>query len=157
MEELEINPASAKFQNQEIAPMHTAEHLLNGTMVRLFGCRRACRAHVERTKSKLDYDFGRQLTPDEVARVETAVNEAIDADVPVTFEYVRQSDVAGRFDLERLPDDATPTVRIVKIGDYDECLCTGAHVEHTAQVGRFRITSTSCRDGRLRIVFRLAR
>lgn len=41
----------------EYPPMHTAEHILNGTMVKMFGCGRAVSAHVERTKSKLDYDF----------------------------------------------------------------------------------------------------
>ncbi len=34
---------------QEYPPMHTAEHLLNGTMVKMFGCQRSRNAHVERT------------------------------------------------------------------------------------------------------------
>jgi hypothetical protein len=86
---------------------------------------------------------------------ENKVNEVIDADMPITMEYVNQNDVAQRFDLDRLPDGATQTVRIVYVGDYDECLCSGAHVEHTAQIGRFRISSTRFQDGTLRLVFRL--
>lgn len=35
--------------------MHTAEHILNGTMVRMFGCTRSRNAHIERKKSKCDY------------------------------------------------------------------------------------------------------
>ena len=113
-------------------------------------------AHVERTKSKLDYALDRALTDDEVRAIEAKVNEVIAADLPVTIEYAQQADVADRFNLERLPDGASETVRIVRVGDYDECLCAGTHVEHTAQIGTFRITSTRWQDGRQRIVFRLS-
>ena len=136
--------------------MHTAEHILNATMVRMMGCGRHVNAHVERTKSKLDYALERALTDDEVRTIEAAVNEVIAADLPVTIEYAQQADVADRFNLERLPDGASETVRIVRVGDYDECLCAGTHVEHTAQIGTFRITSTRWQDGRQRIVFRLS-
>ena len=151
MEEPVIN----EHNKQEFPPAHTAEHILNGTMVKMFGCRRAKSAHVERKKSKLDYDFPRALTPEEVEAVERRVNEVIDADVPVVMEFAQQNDVAERFDLERLPQGATQTVRIVRVGDYDECLCAGSHVEHTAQIGHFRISSTRFQDGTLRLVFRL--
>ena len=140
---------------QEFPPMHTAEHLLNGTMVALYGCGRHVSAHVERTKSKLDYQFPRPLTDDEIRAIEDRVNDAIRADVPVTMEFITQADAAQRFSLDRLPDDASDTVRVVHIGDYDQCLCVGSHVEHTAQIGIFRITSTRWADGKLRIVFRL--
>ena len=83
------------------------------------------------------------------------MNEVIDADMPVVMEFAQQNDVAERFDLERLPQGATQTVRIVRVGDYDECLCAGSHVEHTAQIGHFRISSTRFQDGTLRLVFRL--
>lgn len=135
--------------------MHTAEHILNATMVKTFGCGRHVNAHVERTKSKLDYAFPRALTADEVSHLEAQVNAVIAADLPVTEEFATQAQVAHRFALERLPDDASDMVRIVHVGDYDACLCAGAHVQHTAQIGTFRITSTRYQDGLLRIVFRL--
>lgn len=155
---MEINEASEKFRGDEIAPMHTAEHILNGTMVKMFGCRRAQSSHIERKKSKCDYALPHPLTPDEVQAVEDRVNTVITADMPVAFEFAEVGSLEdGRFDLSRLPQDATQTVRIVHIGDYDECLCVGAHVAHTAQVGRFRISSTRYQDGVQRIVFRLDR
>ena len=151
-----MEPKLNEHNKQEYPPMHTAEHILNATMVRMLGCGRHVSAHVERTKSKLDYALDRALTDDEVRAIEAAVNEVIAADLPVTVEYARQADVADRFNLERLPDGASETVRIVRVGDYDECLCAGTHVEHTAQIGTFRITSTRWQDGRQRIVFRLS-
>ena len=52
---MEINQAAPKFQDASIAPMHTTEHIVNRTMVNLFGCERAVSAHIERKKSKLDF------------------------------------------------------------------------------------------------------
>ena len=60
-----------------------------------------------------------------------------------------------RFDMSRLPEGASDTVRVVRIGDYDQCLCAGTHVSHTSEIGTFRITSTRFNDGVQRIVFKL--
>lgn len=145
-----------EHNKNEYAPMHSAEHILNGTMVKMFGCKRAKSAHIERKKSKCDYDFPRPLSEKEVADIETRVNEVISAGMPVTMEFAAVEDVADRFDLERLPDNASSTVRIVHIGDYDECLCVGNHVNNTSEIGEFRISSTRFQDGTLRLVFRLS-
>ena len=67
---MQINEASSKFRDMSIAPMHTAEHILNGTMVKLIGCRRADNAHVERKKSKCDYVLSKALTPEQIQQIE---------------------------------------------------------------------------------------
>lgn len=152
---MQINEASSKFRDVSIAPMHTAEHILNGTMVKLIGCRRAENAHIERKKSKCDYILPYALSEEQIQAIENRVNEVIEADMSVTVEYAVQEDVKERFDMQRLPDGASETVRIVHVGDYDECLCVGAHVERTSQIGKFRISSTRYQDGIQRIVFRL--
>lgn len=132
-----------EHNKQEYPPMHTAEHIINQTMIRLFGCGRSVEAHIERKKSKLDYALPTAPTEEEVKRLEEAVNEVIDRHLPVTTEFITQQEACGRFDLERLPEGASNTVRVVHVGDYDECLCIGTHVENTAQIGRFQILSHS--------------
>ena len=97
----------------------------------------------------------RPLTDDEIASLENYVNNAIDADVEVTEEFITQAQAMARFDLSRLPDNASETVRVVHIGDFDQCLCAGTHVKRTSDIGRFRISSTRYQDGVQRIVFRL--
>lgn len=124
-------------------------------MNQLYHCGRAFSAHVERTKSKLDFHLGHALSEEDIRQIEQRVNEVITADLPVWMEIAKKSELGERFDLSRLPDDASETVRIVHIGDYDECLCVGAHVEHTAQIGHFRISSSRWQDGIQRLVFRL--
>lgn len=148
-------PILNEHNKEEYPPMHTAEHILNGTMVKLFGCRRAQNAHIERRKSKCDYDLPAALSPEQIASVEARVNEVIAAHLPVTMEYITRDEARGRFDMERLPEDASATLRVVRVGDYDECLCVGSHVSNTAEIGHFRISSTRYEAGRFRIVFRL--
>lgn len=123
--------------------MHTAEHIINQTMIRLFGCGRSVEAHIERKKSKLDYALAEAPTEEQVKQLEKRVNEVIDSHLPVTTEFITQQEACGRFDMERLPEGASDTVRVVHVGDYDECLCIGTHVENTAEIGQFQIVSDS--------------
>lgn len=153
--ETESLPFLNKHHKEEFPPMHTAEHILNGTMNRLYHCGRAFRSHVEKTKTKLDYHMNQQLSQEQIIDLEKRVNEVINANLPVKMEFAKKTDVADRFDLKRLPNDASKTVRIVHVGDYDECLCIGKHVENTSMIGHFRISSTNWQDSIQRIVFRL--
>lgn len=139
----------------EYPPMHTCEHILNQTMVRMFGCERSRNAHIERKKSKINYDLADEPTERQIAEIARKVNEVITADLPVTYAYVSRDAVPENVPLDKLPDAAEDTLRLVRVGDYDVCACIGAHVEHTAQIGRFHINSTSYRDGQFRIVFKL--
>jgi len=137
--------------------MHTAEHLLNRTMVEMFGCGRAFSAHIEKKKSKCDYRFERPLADADIARIEAAVNARIDANLPVTERFVDRANAEAAFDLARLPDAAGERIRIVSVGEYDACPCIGPHVACTGEIGRFRITTTDFTDGVLRVRFKLKR
>ncbi len=140
----------------EYPPMHTTEHVLNRTMVGMFGCSRAVSAHIERKKSKCDYELVRSPTLEEIAELERRVNEVIARALPVTVEFMSRADAAAFVDLARLPSDASDTVRIVRIGDYDVCACAGSHVANTREIaGAFRIISSDWADGRWRVRFKL--
>ncbi len=151
MEENKIN----EHNKQEYPPMHTAEHLLNGEIARRYGCGRAFSAHIECKKSKLDYHMERPLTPEELKDLENYINSIVAEDVAVTEEFITQKEAMDRFDMSRLPEDASDTVRVVRISSYEECLCAGTHVDHTAEIGTFRISSSRYQDGVQRIVFKL--
>ena len=110
-------PTLNSHNKLEYEPAHSCEHLLNATMVKMFGCPRSRNAHVEKKKSKCDYI----LEPREQA--------------------------AAIVDLSKLPEDASDTLRIVRIGDYDACACIGAHVKNTSEIGTFKIISHSYAEG----------
>lgn len=137
--------------------MHTAEHILNKTMVSLFGIGRAFSSHLERKKSKCDYKFNRALTVEEEKLIEDLVNEQLMRHLPVEEHWLTKANAENRYNLTRLPEDAEDEIRIVTIGDYDACPCIGAHVQNTAEVGQFVLGSSSFENGVLRIRFKLNR
>ena len=145
-----------EHNKQEYPPMHTCEHIVNRTMVNIFGCGRAVSAHIERKKSKLAFALPKAPSVEDIENIEKTVNEVIARHLPVTTEFITQEEAVGRFDLKRLPDNASDTVRIVRVGDYDECLCIGLHVTNTSEIGTFRIISSDYKDGIFRIRFKLA-
>ena len=152
---METNQPAAKFQDMSIAPMHTVEHILNQTMIRLFGCERSRNAHIERKKSKCDYALPTAPTEEQITAIETQVNNVIAQDLPITIEFVTRDKVPAGVDLGKLPADASETLRIVRIGDYDTCACIGTHVARTGEIGTFHIISHSYENGTLRLRFKL--
>lgn len=136
--------------------MHSAEHILNGTMVKVFNRGRSFSAHIEKKKSKCDYkNFERNLTDEELKDIETRVNTVIKAELPVTESFVSRAEAEKMFNLERLPDEVGDEIRVIKIGDYDACPCIGIHVENTREIGSFRIISSGFENDILRIRFKL--
>ena len=83
------------------------------------------------------------------------MNELIEQDMPVTFQFVTRAELEGiimdaepdspdaKLSTDRLPDDASETIRLVRIGDYDVCPCIGKHVRSTSQIGRFELLGTN--------------
>ena len=144
--------------NKEYEPaMHSAEHILNQTMVRIFNCGRAFSAHIEKKKSKCDYKFDRDLTETEKQDIENRVNAVIKQNLPVYEEFVNREEAGQSFNLERLPETAKELLRVIKVGEYDSCLCSGKHVENTSEIGTFKIISTSFNEGVLRLRFKVTR
>lgn len=137
--------------------MHSVEHILNQTMVRLYGCGRCFTAHIERKKSKCDYYFDHALTDEEISDIQSRVNNIIDSDLPVTESFVPKDTAEGLYNTQKVPNTIDGNLRIIHIGDYDACPCIGEHVSSTGEIGTFRITTTSYSDGKLRIRFKLSR
>ena len=137
--------------------MHTAEHLLNATMVKTFGCPRSRNAHIEKKKSKCDYILDTCPSDEEIQAIENQVNETIQRHLPVTIEYMTQEEAKEIVDLSKLPADASDTLRIIRIGDYDACACIGLHVSNTSEIGTFKIISHDYNEEKktLRLRFKL--
>ena len=152
---MEQQPILNEHNKQEYPPMHTAEHILNATMVKMFGCPRSRNAHIERKKSKCDYQLAEAPTAEQVAELEARVNEVIDRHLYVTVEFVDRDHVPPEVDLGKLPADASETLRLVRVGDYDVCACAGTHVQNTAEIGSFKIISHDYNDGTWRVRFKL--
>lgn len=150
-------PQLNEHNKAEYPPMHTTEHILNQTMVRMFGCERSRNAHIERKKSKCDYQLPAEPTAEQIAEIEKRVNEIIAQEMPVTTEFCKRNEVPAEVDLGKLPSDASDTLRLVRVGNYDVCACIGTHVDNTREIGMFKIISHSWEDGTLRLRFKLVK
>lgn len=153
--ETDTQPILNAHNKAEHEESHSCEHILNGTMVKMFGCPRSKNAHIERKKSKCDYLLENEPTAEQVAAVEAKVNEEIAKNHDVTVEFMSRDEAAKIEDLSKLPEDASETLRIVRIGDYDACACIGAHVSNTSEIGTFKIISHSFADGVWRLRWKI--
>jgi Ser-tRNA(Ala) deacylase AlaX len=135
--------------------MHTAEHILNSVMDKMYHCGRSFNSHIESRKSKCDYRIKKGLSGKEVTAVEKTVNEIIKLSIPVGEETVSRREADKNYFTGKLPADAGENIRIIRIGNFDVCPCIGQHVSNTSEIGSFSITSADFNEGILRIRFKL--
>ncbi len=146
-----------EHHKEEFPPAHTAEHLLNQLMVRMFECERSRNAHIERKKSKMTFVIDHKPSRQEEKEIEAEMNRLIGEDLPVTYEFVDRDHIPAYVKVDRLPEDASETLRLVRIGDYDVCPCIGRHVRSTGQIGKFVMLGTNWDEAShsLRIRFKI--
>ncbi|MCL8024233.1 alanine--tRNA ligase [Nocardioides bruguierae] len=94
---------------------------------------------------RLDFGWTQALTPAQVKDIETVSNEALRADLPVSWQYMSlpEAKVWGAIALFGETYDESQ-VRVVEIGGpWSRELCGGTHVDHSSQVGTVVLTSES--------------
>ena len=91
---------------KEFEPIHTAEHILNQTMIRMFGCERSKTNHIEKKKSKCDYLLPENPDQNQIQQIEDRVNDIIALNLPVTESYVNRENTPSNVDVSKLPEDA---------------------------------------------------
>ena len=148
---MELNEAKKDYNE----PMHTTEHILNQTMVRMFGCGRSMNAHIERNKSKCDYTLSQAPTEAQIEEITNRVNDVIGQQLPVTESLMNREEASRIADLSKLSADASEILRIIKVGEYDACACIGQHVKNTSEIGRFEILTHDFENGRWRVRWRV--
>ena len=85
--------------------MHSAEHILNQTMVSMFGCERSFNNHIEKKKSKCDFNFPHPLSEKEILELEKRVNDVIKSSVQVTATFHSADEAVKLYNLKKIPDD----------------------------------------------------
>ena len=132
---------------------HAADHMIAGTIWRMLGGV-TIGLHESDEVSTIDIAMpgGRtHLTADEIARVESHVNDQIQRDVPIRCWFPSPDE------LETLPLRKKPTVsehiRVVAIGDEEMVACGGTHPSTAGQLGLVKIVSVAPARGKLRLGF----
>ncbi|HNX23570.1 MAG TPA: hypothetical protein PKG60_05950, partial [Spirochaetota bacterium] len=110
--------------------MHTAEHILNAVMTKHYGSR-SFSTHVEKKKSRCDYRINSAPTDEEILSIENEINKIIEQKFEVTEKFISRNEADSIFNLEKLPESAGDTIRIIQIGCFDDYPCIGEHVNNT--------------------------
>ncbi|MDD7268817.1 MAG: alanine--tRNA ligase [Treponema sp.] len=133
-------------QSDVTTKYHTATHLLQQALVNVLGNQVAQKgSNITNERMRFDFTFERPMTPEEIKQVEAIVNEKIKEDLPVTMEVMPLADAqaAGAralFTNKYGEDVMVYTVgRDVKNDWFSKEVCGGPHVQHTAQIGEFKI------------------
>lgn len=119
---------------------HTATHLLHQALRDMFGTKlHQTGSNITSERVRFDFNFDRNLTPEEVKKIEGIVNEKIRANLPVHFEMLslakaKEIGAIGLFD-----EKYGQKVKVYFIGNYSKEFCGGPHVKSTNKVGKFSI------------------
>ena len=125
-----------------IARNHSSVHLLDAALREVLGTHiRQAGSYVDNNEARFDFTHFSAVTPEELARVELLVNEKILEGIDVnTFETdIESAKASGAIAL--FGEKYGKTVRVVKMGDFSAELCGGTHIDNTAKIGMFKITS----------------
>lgn len=131
-----------KERRQAICRSHTATHLLQQALREVLG------SHVEQAGSYTDADHVRfdfthfaAMTPEEIAKVESIVNDAILEGMTVRTDEMPIEEAKKLGAMALFGEKYGDVVRVVRAGDYSIEFCGGTHLDNTAKAGMFKIVS----------------
>lgn len=149
-------------QSEITTKYHTATHLLQQALVDVLGDQVAQKgSNINNERMRFDFTFERPMTPEEIKKVEDIVNQKIKEDLPVTMEILplekaKEEGARALFTNKYGEDVKVYTIgRDPKTDWFSKEVCGGPHVQHTAQIGDFKITkeqSSSAGVRRIRAV-----
>jgi alanyl-tRNA synthetase len=124
------------------AANHTATHLLNAALRSILGDHvRQAGSLVEPQRLRFDFTHPKALTAEEIVAVERLVNDWILTDAHRHVEVMTPGEAIASGAVSLVGEDYGEAVRVLSFGSFSKELCGGTHVDHTSQIGSFRIVS----------------
>ncbi len=126
--------------SEQTTRLHTATHLLHGALRKVLGTEVGQKgSNITAERLRFDFTFGRKMTPEEIAEVQRLVNEAIQADVPITCEEMTVPEAKTSGALGFFESKYGDRVKVYTMGPYSKEICGGPHASHTGELGSFKI------------------
>lgn len=127
-------------ESEQTKRLHTATHLLNEALRRVLSKDiKQKGSNITSERLRFDFNFLRKLTPEEIKKIEDAVNRAIQKAMPVTREKMKLEKALVSGAQAEFGAKYPPEVWVYSIGDFSKEICTGPHVVNTKGLGKFKI------------------
>ena len=133
-------------QSEVTTKYHTATHLLQQALVNVLGDQVAQKgSNINNERMRFDFTFERPMTKEEIQQVEDIVNAKIKEDLPVTMEIMSLEEAKASGARALFTNKYGEDVKVYTIGRdpkndwFSKEVCGGPHVQHTAQIGDFKI------------------
>ena len=131
-----------EIKRNMIRKHHSSAHLLQSALKEVVGDHISqAGSYVDEGKMRFDFTHYKKLTDEELAAIETKVNEAILASYPVVTDIMSIEEAKNSGAIALFDDKYHDEVRVVSMGDYSKELCGGTHVSNTSEIGVFVIRS----------------
>jgi alanyl-tRNA synthetase len=119
---------------------HTATHLLHKALRDVLGTSVEQRgSNITGDRMRFDFSHPQKMTPEELRKVETLVNDAITRDLPVHYEEMTVNEARARGAIGLFEERYGDRIKVYVVGEFSSEICGGPHVRHTGQIGRFKI------------------
>ena len=126
--------------SEQTTKLHTATHLLQAALRKVLGEEVHQKgSNITPERLRFDFTFGRKMTPEEIKQVEDLVNEAIKADAPVSYEEMSAQEALASGAMGLFEERYGDKVRVYSMGTFSKEICGGPHVNHTGELGSFKI------------------
>jgi alanyl-tRNA synthetase len=143
----------------ETTKLHTATHLLHKALHMVLGdhvSQKGSNITVERLR--FDFSHPTKITPEELQKIESIVNEQIGKNLPVTMKIMKKADAlnsgAFGFFVEKYGDE----VKVYTVGDengawFSKEICGGPHVSFTGELEHFTIVKEEAVSAGIRRIY----
>ena len=147
-QELSRTATQGKFKSgladnsEQTTKLHTASHLLLAALRIVLKDKNIIQkgSNITPERLRLDFNFSRKLTDEELKEAERLVNQEIKKSCQVIREEMspneaRKKGAGGIFD-----EKYGEIVSVYTLGDFSKEICAGPHVKNTCEIGRLKIT-----------------
>ncbi|GHV80948.1 alanyl-tRNA editing protein [Spirochaetia bacterium] len=158
-EKLRPGPAELvldRVRRRDFTVLHTAQHLLSGTILRMTGAPTVSMHLGEDVADgshpcTIDVNT-REIAGETLLAVEEVVAEAIEENHPVIIHRCPPERVED-FPLRKIPPKGEEVIRVVEIQGNDFSPCCGTHVTATGEIGMLRVLGAEKYKGMTRVSF----
>jgi len=146
-QELSRTATQGKFKSgladsgEQTTKLHTATHLLLSALKKVLKNQNIEQkgSNITSKRLRLDFNFDRKLTPQELTEIEKLVNQKIVESIPIAcdimdIQQAKKQGATGTFE-----DKYQGKVNVYSAGAFSKEICAGPHVSNTSELGTFKI------------------